>query len=472
MRHTEIESIRGAIGAGFNFAHISFASKTRTLSMPSTQPNVENYVLPQMNKVGVIGLGYVGLPLLMSLAENGLDGLGFDLLQSRVDDLNNGKSYLRTISDDEIATHVRTGLFKATSEVERLAECDAVLICVPTPLNVNREPNLEYVVSATEMIAKYLREGQLIVLESTTYPGTTEELIKPILEGTGMKCGEDFYLAYSPEREDPGNAHYSTSTIPKVIGGSDPLSTKVASLLYQQFITQVISVSSSRVAEAVKLIENIYRAVNIGLVNELKMILEPMEINIWEVIDAAKTKPFGFNAFYPGPGWGGHCIPIDPFYLTWKAREFSKSSVFIEHAGDINNRMCEYVFEKTARAIDKVSGRGLRDAVVLVVGVAYKANIDDARESPSIPIIKKFQQQCKNVEYYDPHIPHLKDHELEPMDSVEFSKEMFEKFDVIVICTHHDEINWETLVEWSPVVVDTRNATKSVINNRERIFYA
>lgn len=422
--------------------------------------------------VGVIGLGYVGLPLLMAIAESGFTALGFDISESRAEMLNAGKSYLKTYSDREIATHLSTGRFSATSDMARLPECSAILICVPTPLNKYREPDLSYIVKTTEVVARHLQKGQLVVLESTTYPGTTDEIMKPILETSGLVCGEDFYLAYSPEREDPGNINFSTSTMPKVIGGYNEASTQRATAVYQRFIKQVVTVSSATTAEAVKLTENIFRAINIGLVNELKMVFDRMGIDTFEVIDAAKTKPFGFMAFYPGPGWGGHCIPIDPFYLTWKAREFGAHTRFIELAGEINNVMPEYVIERAAVALDMTSSRGLNGARVLVIGAAYKANVDDVRESPSLRVIEKLRKRRARVDYYDPFVPEFDDHVTGPMKSVGFDAATVASYDVAIICTAHDKIDWEFVVENSRIVVDSRNATKSVINNRERIFKA
>jgi UDP-N-acetyl-D-glucosamine dehydrogenase len=422
--------------------------------------------------VGVIGLGYVGLPLLMAISQSGFRALGFDISTSRVDMLNEGKSYLKAFSDKEIKTHVATGNFEATSDMARLAECNAILICVPTPLNKYREPDLSYIIDTTEVVAKYLRNDQLIVLESTTYPGTTNEIMKPILEKSGLVCGEDFYLAYSPEREDPGNINFTTSTMPKVVGGIDRESTNRALSVYQRFIKQTVTVSSATTAEAVKLTENIFRAVNIGLVNELKIIFDRMGIDTFEVIEAAKTKPFGFMAFYPGPGWGGHCIPIDPFYLTWKAREFGAHTKFIELAGEVNNSMPEYVVERSAYALDMRFGRGLRDARVLVLGVAYKPNVDDIRESPSLRVIEILKGRQATVHYHDPFVPEFEEHAIGRMKSVSISGDKLARYDLVIICTHHEGIDWESLVENSKLVIDTRNATKAVVNNRDRIFKA
>ena len=421
--------------------------------------------------VGVIGLGYVGLPLLMAISQSGSHGLGFDVNKSRADSLNRGKSYLKAFLDKDIQAHVATGNFEATSDMSRLAECSAILICVPTPLNKYREPDLSYIIGTTEVVAKYLKKGHLVVLESTTFPGTTNEIMKPILEKSGLICGLDFYLAYSPEREDPGNINFTTSTMPKVVGGFDEESTLRAIAVYQRFVKQTVTVSSATTAEAVKLTENIFRAVNIGLINELKMIFDRMGIDTFEVIEAAKTKPFGFMPFYPGPGWGGHCIPIDPFYLTWKAREFGAQTKFIELAGEINNYMPEYVVGRAASALDMVSGRGLKGARTLIIGVAYKANVDDMRESPALRVIEILARRHAIVDYHDPYVPQFELHD-KVMTSKELNSEMLKNFELVIICTHHDCVDWEMVVDGSSVVVDTRNATKSVVNNRYRIFKA
>jgi len=432
---------------------------------------------PDMNSekqtIGVIGLGYVGIPLMLAISEkSGFKALGFDISAERVKMLNEGRSYLKAFSDRELRNHIQSGRFEATADMGRLAECHAILICVPTPLNKYREPDLSYIVKTTETVAKHLKKEQLVVLESTTYPGTTNEVMKPILETSGLVCGEDFYLAYSPEREDPGNINFSTSTMPKVIGGYNEASTVRAIAVYQRFIKQVVTVSSATTAEAVKITENIFRAINIGLVNELKMVFDRMGIDTFEVIDAAKTKPFGFMPFYPGPGWGGHCIPIDPFYLTWKAREFGAHTRFIELAGEINNLMPEYVVERAAVALDMNNGRGLNGARVLLVGVAYKSNVDDIRESPALRVIEKLRARKAKVDYHDSYVSEFDDHITGPMKSVEISPKSLGKYDLVIICAAHDDVDWEALVEHSKLVVDTRNATKAVFNNREKIHKA
>ena len=355
--------------------------------------------------LGIVGMGYVGLPLSLAAAAAGYQVVGFDIDPQKIALLNGGKSYLKHIKSDRIATAVCEKRLRATTDFSEVKTVDAIIICVPTPLTPNREPNLSFVEHTAEAIAPYLRKGHLVVLKSTTWPGTTTEVVKPILERTGLKCGEDFYLAFSPEREDPGNADFSTQVIPKVVGTDDLNSRKLANALYGSIMNRIVAVSSTKTAEAVKLTENIFRAVNIALVNELKVVYDAMGIDVWEVIEAAKTKPFGFTAFYPGPGLGGHCIPIDPFYLTWKAREYEISTRFIELAGEINTQMPHYVVDKLARALDRSMGRGLYNSRILIVGIAYKKNVDDIRESPALKLIELIEARGASVDYYDPHIP-------------------------------------------------------------------
>jgi UDP-N-acetyl-D-glucosamine dehydrogenase len=357
---------------------------------------------------------------------------------------------------------VRSGQFEATANFDRLNEPDAILICVPTPLSRHREPDLSYVVDTTHAIAKRLRKGQLVVLESTTYPGTTDEVMRPILEETGLKSGVDFYLAFSPEREDPGNPEFGTSTIPKVVGGDGPDASAMANALYSQLVVRTVPVSSTATAEAVKLTENIFRAVNIALVNELKVVYEAMGVDVWEVIDAAKTKPFGFMPFYPGPGLGGHCIPIDPFYLTWKAREFDISTRFIELAGEINTRMPYRVVDRVAEVLDKRVGRGLASARILILGLAYKKNVDDIRESPSFKLIELMEARGAEVDYYDPYVPVIpvtREHApLAGRKSVDLTPRTIASYDAVLISTDHDEVDYRLVVEHAKVTVDTRNA--------------
>jgi UDP-N-acetyl-D-glucosamine dehydrogenase len=411
--------------------------------------------------VGVIGLGYVGLPLVGAIAGAGFGVVGFDVDAEKVAMLNAGRSYIRHIPDASIAALVTGGRFRAVTDFAALGQVDAVLICVPTPLTRHREPDLSYISGTTEAIAPYLRRGQLIVLESTTYPGTTREVMLPILERGGLKSGVDFFLAYSPEREDPGNTQFSTTKIPKVVGGDGAAALRLVTALYDQFVTGTIPVTSLETAEAVKLTENIFRAVNIALVNELKTVYDAMGIDVWEVIKAASTKPFGFMPFYPGPGLGGHCIPIDPFYLTWKAREFDISTRFIELAGEINTAMPRYVIERLQAALNQRFGRGLKGSRVLVLGVAYKKNVADPRESPSFKIMELIEARGGSVVYHDPYVPEIPPSREHPhftgRRSAALDRTTLGAVDVAVICTDHDDVDYRLLVEHCPLVVDTRN---------------
>lgn len=426
--------------------------------------------------VGVIGMGYVGLPLTKALCERGFVAIGFDIDQSKVDALNVGQSYIRHVPGEAIRGFIEEGRLAVTSDFGRMAEADAVVICVPTPLTRHREPDLGYVVATTESIARSLRRGQLIVLESTSYPGTTSEVLKPILEATGLKSGCDFFIAYSPEREDPGNIEFSASTTPKVIGGDGPEALRLARLLYDHIAAGVVVVSSPETAEAVKLTENIFRSVNIALVNELKVVFNEMGIDVWEVIDAAKTKPFGFMPFYPGPGLGGHCIPIDPFYLTWKAREYGLATRFIELAGEINTWMPRQVVSTLATALDKHYGKGLNGSRVLVLGIAYKKNVDDLRESPALSIMDMLEERGAEIAYNDnyfPEIPVTREHpRLAGRRSVDLEADTVSSFDAVLIATNHDQVDYRALVEVAKLVVDTRNATKAVTIGREKIVKA
>ncbi len=412
--------------------------------------------------VGILGLGYVGLPLAEALISTGFCVIGFDINQRKIDSLRDGRSYIRHIGDARIRAMNETERLLVTTDLDLLAEADALLMCVPTPINAHREPDLSYVVKTSELIAKVLRHGQLIVLESTTYPGTTEEVIKPILENaTGLKAGVDFALAYSPEREDPGNLDYSTETIPKVVGADTPAERSMALALYGSF-TKTVPVSDLRTAEAVKLMENIFRLINIGLVNELKSVFGGMGIDIWEVIDAARTKPFGFMPFYPGPGIGGHCIPIDPFYLTWKARAFGLSTRMIDLAGDISAALPRSVVEATAEALDHLLQKPLSSSKILIVGVAYKRNIDDLRESPALPIMQILIRRGAKISYHDPHVASTELAHVEGvghMKSTAWTKEILADFDCAIIVTDHHGVDYELMLETIPVIVDTRNAT-------------
>lgn len=412
--------------------------------------------------IGVVGLGYVGLPLIREFLKTGFRVIGFDVDGGKVDKINNGISYIEHIDSGFLKEFVlEKKRLKASSDFSNLSEADCVLICVPTPLNKNREPDMSYVLNTTETIARYLRKGQLIVLESTTYPGTTGRDMRVMLETTGLQAGIDFFLAYSPEREDPNNEAYTTKTIPKIVGGWSPCCLKIANALYSQIVESTVPVSSTDIAEAAKLLENIYRAVNIALVNELKVLFDKMGIDIWEVIEAAKTKPFGYQAFYPGPGLGGHCIPIDPFYLTWKAREYDFSTKFIELAGEINTNMPYYVVQKTIEALNE-DGKSIRGAKVLVLGLAYKKNVDDCRESPSLKLIELLQEKGAHVDYNDPHIakpPKMRKYKLENV-SVPLSESTLSGYDCVVIATDHSAYDPDLIAKNAQLVIDTRNFIK------------
>ncbi|MGP1254509.1 MAG: nucleotide sugar dehydrogenase [Kiloniellales bacterium] len=411
--------------------------------------------------IGIVGLGYIGLPLVQSVAERGFRVLGFDLDPKKVEMLNKGESYIRHIPSETVRALRRDGRFRATSAPSDLREADAILLCVPTPLSRHREPDISAVVGSSRMLVEFLRPGQLVVLESTTYPGTTDEVVKPILEESGLKAGQDFFLAYSPEREDPGNIHYRTSTIPKVIGADEANSQRVAEALYDAVVTETVPVSSSRTAEAVKITENVFRSVNIALVNELKVIYSAMGVDVWEVIEAAKTKPFGFMPFYPGPGLGGHCIPIDPFYLTWKAREYEIATRFIELAGEVNTAMPHYVVERLARALDEKRGVALSRAKLLVVGLAYKKNVDDTRESPALRLIEMLEERGAKVDYFDPYVPVIPNTReyghLAGRPTAAWTGETLAGFDAALISTDHDQVDYALLAEHCPLVIDTRN---------------
>lgn len=414
-------------------------------------------------QIGIIGLGYVGLPLARAFTTNGHRVLGFDIDSAKVVQLRDGRSYIGHISD-ALIEEMTEGGFEATDQFERLGEADAVLICVPTPLTEAREPDLSFVVSSAEAIAACLRPGQLIVLESTTYPGTTRQVVLPILEKSGLKVGTDFYLAFSPEREDPGNPKYSAPSIPKVVGGLEPRSLELATTLYGQAMASVVRVSSPEVAEACKILENTYRAVNIALINELKMLYERMGIDVWEVIEAAKTKPFGFQAFYPGPGLGGHCIPIDPFYLTWVARKYGLTTRFIELAGEINTAMPAYVVARITDALND-EGKPVRGSKITILGAAYKKDVDDARESPGLELMELLLEKGAIVHYNDPHIPRLprtRRHPTLDLESQELTPEYLESRDCVVIVTDHSAYDWEHIIPLAPLIVDTRNATAGV----------
>jgi UDP-N-acetyl-D-glucosamine dehydrogenase len=427
--------------------------------------------------VAVIGLGYVGLPLVLASHAAGYRVIGFDLDPEKIARLEAGESYIRHIAGEAIAELADSYRFKATTEETVLGEADIILICVPTPLTANREPDMRYVEGTAETIARHLRVGQLVVLESTTYPGTTDDLMKPILEAGGLVSGRDFLLAFSPEREDPGNIDYSTTRIPKVVGGDGTAARDLACRFYDSISAAgTVAVTDARTAEAVKLTENIFRSVNIALVNELKLVYDKMGIDIWEVIEAAKTKPFGYMPFYPGPGLGGHCIPIDPFYLTWKAREYEVATRFIELAGEINTGMPAHVVARLAEALDRRQARGLNGAKILLVGMAYKKNVDDIRESPALKLMSLLEERGARVAYHDPYIPVIRtgrEHaDLSGRRSLDWAEALAGGHDAALIVTDHGSVDYAALVEALPLVVDTRNATRGVTEGREKIVLA
>jgi len=433
-------------------------------------------------RIGIIGCGYVGLPLALRFAETGHRVMGFDTDPAKVEKLNAGKSYIQHIPEAKISEHVKSGRFGATADFTRLRDMDAVLICVPTPLDERREPDLSYVEQTALSIAPNLQRGQLIVLESTTYPGTTEELVLPILERGGLKCpiargpqaeniAADFFLAFSPEREDPGNKQFGLAQIPKVVGGANPPSARAAAALYAQIVSRVVPVSSTRAAEMVKLLENIFRCVNIALVNELKLLGLRMDIDIWEVIDSAASKPFGFMPFYPGPGLGGHCIPVDPYYLSWKAREYDFSTRFIELAGEINTSMPYHVVNAVSDALNERQ-KSLKGSRILLLGVAYKKDVDDLRESPSLKLLELLTARGATLDYNDPYFPALhkmRHYDFSHMRSTGLTPQALGSYDCVLIATDHTSYDYDAIVDASKLVVDTRNATRRVSRGREKI---
>ncbi len=428
-------------------------------------------------QVGIVGLGYVGLPLMWTFHEAGLPVTGFDIDESKIDCISSGKPYIKHLGEEMMQKLAASNRCDATSDFSRLDEPDAVLMCVPTPLDDHREPDMHFVEQTSATVGKSLRKGQLIILESTTYPGTTEELIIPVLEEeSGLKAGKDFYVAYSPEREDPGNKDFNTAKIPKVVGGHGEEAIELACALYDTAIVQTVPVSDTKTAEAVKLTENIFRSVNIALVNELKVVYEKMDIDVHEVLDAADTKPFGFMKFTPGPGLGGHCIPIDPFYLTWKAREMGQHTRFIELAGEINTAMPEYVVKRTMEALN-ANEKAVKGSDILLIGLAYKPDVDDERVSPTYKLMDLFKDYGAHVHYFDTNIPKVKPSReyahWAGTKSIEWNKETVGKMDAVVIATNHSDINYEQLNEWSEVIVDTRNAMNGLqTNNSQRIWKA
>lgn len=416
-------------------------------------------------KIGIIGLGYVGLPLCLQFSKTGSAVVGIDIDEKKVNSINRGESYIKHIDSSDISILVKNNRLRATSNMAETSGCDAILICVPTPLNKHREPDLKYVFSTGENLAPFITDGMIVILESTIYPGATEEDLRRILEkGSKKKAGRDFYLAYSPERESPGNLSNQISKIPKVVGGFTLRCQEKAESVYKSAIENIIPVSSCRAAEATKLLENIFRSVNIALVNELKIIYNQMGIDIWEVIEAAKTKPFGYKAFYPGPGLGGHCIPIDPFYLTWKARQYGISTRFIELAGEVNLSMPSYVFQRTVDALNR-KGKALKGSKILILGLAYKEEVDDDRESPSYKLMEMFLKMLAVVDYYDPYIPLIRPRResdlLSGQKSIRWSQEIIVRYDAVVISTAHRKINYNELAAWANCIVDTRNVMKT-----------
>jgi UDP-N-acetyl-D-glucosamine dehydrogenase len=434
-------------------------------AMANCRAALRHKVISRTARVGVVGLGYVGLPLVKAVADAGYQAVGFDTDPDKVTRLNAGSSYIQHIPDSAIAELCNSGRFAATGRFADVHDLDVIVICVPTPLTVNREPDLSFILRTGEAMAPHLREGQLVILESTTFPGTTMEVLLPVLEASGQRGGETLFVAYSPEREDPGNSTFTTTSIPKVVGGQDAFTTELACAFYSCVVHNVIAVSSPGTAEAVKLTENIFRAVNIALVNELKIVFEPMGVDIWEVIDAAKTKPFGFMPFYPGPGLGGHCIPIDPFYLTWKAREYGIVTRFIELAGEINTAMPAHVVSRLAMALDERFRMGLNGARILVLGVAYKKNVDDTRESPALTIMDMLERRGAVVAYHDPFVPEIpvtrRHRQLARRRSVTLSPEIVRQHHAVLIVTDHDTVDYALVLANAALVVDTRNATRN-----------
>jgi UDP-N-acetyl-D-glucosamine dehydrogenase len=427
-------------------------------------------------KIAIVGLGYVGLPLSFQFARSGVTVVGLDIDTTKVDSLNQGKSYIKHFPSEAVAEIVKSGSFSASSDFSRVQEVNSIIICVPTPLNKNREPDISYILDTGKSIARHLKKGMLVVLESTTYPGTTDEDLREVLEiGSGLEAGRDFHLAFSPEREDPGNPDSKVAIIPKVVGGYTPTCLQKAVELYSKAVKTVVPVSSCRVAEATKLLENTFRGVNIALVNELKVVYEAMGIDVWEVINAAKTKPFGFMPFYPGPGLGGHCIPIDPFYLTWKAREYGQHTRFIELAGEINTAMPAHVVSRVIEALNDHK-KALKGSSILVLGLAYKANVDDERESPSYHLMEMLKARGATVAYYDPYVPIIRptrEHaHWAGTKSVEWNRATVAGYDLVLISTAHANVNYKELAEWAPCIVDTRNAMHGIPAKPSQVWKA
>ena len=427
---------------------------------------LSNKIQTRNAKIGIIGMGYVGIPLGLEFVKAGFTVIGFDKNKKRVDDINNGKQIMKHISSKLMSRFIENEKGSATNDFTKIQNTDCLIICVPTPLDEHEQPDMSYVESATNEISKNLSKGQLIILESTTYPGTTREIVMPLLEKSDLKAGDDFFLAYSPEREDPGNKDFSVAKIPKVMGGYTENCLQITSELYETIVSETVKVSSLETAESTKLMENIFRAVNIAMVNELKLILDRMGVNIWEVIDAAKTKPFGFMPFYPGPGIGGHCIPIDPFYLSWKAKEFNTEAKFIELAGEINRKMTEHIAHRIGKALND-DKKSIRESKILLIGLAYKKDIDDVRESPAIKIMNLLKYKGANVDYHDPFV-----NEFENMRSIDLTANNIQKYDSVIVTTDHSKIDYELIGKYASMVVDTRNIMSHIEKPRARIVMA
>lgn len=433
---------------------------TEQVSLPPVAQELMDKIEAKSAVVGVIGLGYVGLPLSLTFHMAGYSVLGFDIDPSKIEMLEKGESYFRHLGDEAFQVLSQSDRFTATTDFSRLAEADAIAICVPTPIGEHREPDLSYVIQSGESIAATLRKGQLVILESTTYPGTTDTELRDVLDKVGLTMGEEYFLAFSPEREDPGNKDFTTKTIPKLVGGVGAVSSQLSTRLYEIAFKQVVPVSSARVAEASKLMENIYRAINIALVNELKMVFTAMDIDVWEVLDAASTKPFGFNRFEPGPGWGGHCIPIDPFYLSWKAKSAGIATHFIERAGEINIQMSQFVVQRLQDGLNDRE-KALKNSRIMILGMAYKGDIDDTRESPGFPIWTLLEERGAHVCYHDPHVTHLLTHRwphLSGKESLPLNADTLEGVDAVVLLTKHTQMDLSALRDYDGLVVDTRNA--------------
>ena len=427
---------------------------------------LSNKIQTRNAKIGIIGMGYVGIPLGLEFVKAGFTVIGFDKNKKRVDDINNGKQIMKHISSKLMSRFIENEKGSATNDFTKIQNTDCLIICVPTPLDEHEQPDMSYVESATNEISKNLSKGQLIILESTTYPGTTREIVMPLLEKSDLKAGDDFFLAYSPEREDPGNKDFSVAKIPKVMGGYTENCLQITSELYETIVSETVKVSSLETAESTKLMENIFRAVNIAMVNELKLILDRMGVNIWEVIDAAKTKPFGFMPFYPGPGMGGHCIPIDPFYLSWKAKEFNIEAKFIELAGEINRKMTENISHRIGKALND-DKKSIRQSKILIIGLAYKKDIDDVRESPAIKIMNLLKYKGANVDYHDPFVNKFKN-----MQSIDLTANNIQKYDLVTIATDHSKIDYELIGKYASIVVDTRNIMSHIEKPKARIVMA